>query len=263
MTAVGAVAGGRWIRSSGAAGARGTRLVALPHAGGSASAFRFLSNALAPEFPVLAVQYPGRQDRFHEPLVTDVHELADHVVEALEPYLEEPLALFGHSMGASIAFETVRRLERRGVGPSALIVSSRTAPGIGLGLPHTVHELGDAELLAELAAFGAVDPRITQDEELLRHTLDVIRGDYRAVESYRPVPGTRVHCPVSVLVGDRDPRVSPAQAAAWQDWSARGVDLRVFEGGHFFLEDHADAVAALVRTALGRAPGPVPVATAG
>ncbi|MFG3223605.1 thioesterase II family protein [Kitasatospora sp. NPDC048194] len=264
MTSAPAVAGGRWIRSFHSARPGGARLVALPHAGGSASAFRFLSNALAPEHQVLVVQYPGRQDRFHEPAVTDVHELAEHVVESLEPYLDEPLVLFGHSMGASIAFETARRLERRGAGPAALIVSSRTAPGIGLGLPHTVHELGDAELLAELAAFGAVDRRIAEDEDLLRHTLEVIRGDYRAVETYRPVAGSRVHCPVSVLVGDRDPRVSRDQASAWEAWSARGVDLRVFEGGHFFLEEHAEAVAALVRAALVRAAAvrPVPAGTA-
>jgi surfactin synthase thioesterase subunit len=255
VTAVRAAAPSSWIRTFDTVEVGATRLVALPHAGGSASAFCLLSTALAPEFQVLAVQYPGRQDRFHEPLITDIHELADHVVKALEPYLDEPLALFGHSMGASVAFETARRLERRGVAPTALIVSSRTAPGIGLGRPHTVHELGDAELLAELAVFGAVDSRITEDAELLRYTLDVIRGDYRAVETYRPVAGARVHCPVSVLVGNRDSRVSPAQAAAWEDWAVQGVDLRVFEGGHFFLEDHTDAVAALVRTALWRAPG--------
>ncbi|MFF8771807.1 thioesterase II family protein [Kitasatospora sp. NPDC015120] len=239
-----------WLRSFDTAAGGGTRLVALPHAGGSASAFRFLSQALAPDLPVVAVQYPGRQDRFDEPAVTDLHRLADLVVRALEPHLDEPLALFGHSMGASIAFETALRLERLGIAPAALIVSSRTAPGIGLGRPDLVHELGDTELLAELQAFGAVGPLITEDRELLRYTLELVRADYRAVESYRPVPGSRVHCPVSVLLGTRDPRVSRAQGAAWQDWSAREIALHLFEGGHFFLEDHADAVTALVRAAL-------------
>lgn len=239
-----------WIRSFHPAAADSVQLVALPHAGGSASAFRTLSAALAPEIEVLAVQYPGRLDRYHEPVVTDIHVLADRVAEALESALDRPVALFGQSMGASVAFELALRLEQRGVRPRALVLLSRTAPGVGLGRPHVVHQLGDAELLAELEAFGAFDARIVEDEDLLEHTLTVVRGDYRAVESYRPTPGARVGCPVSVLVGDQDPRVSPDQASAWGDWAREGIDLRVFEGGHFFLEDNLDAVAELVRGAV-------------
>src|SRR5687767_15700848 len=99
---------GLWIRQYHPAPGSPIRLVCLPHAGGSASFYFPVSRSLSPEVDVLAVQYPGRQDRRHEPMVADIPALSRLVADELAGWLDKPLALFGHSMGASLAFEVAQ-----------------------------------------------------------------------------------------------------------------------------------------------------------
>lgn len=239
-----------WVRRYHPAPDSGVRLVTLPHAGGAAPWFRPLSAALAPGIEVLSVQYPGRQDRLRERPVTDIATLADLVTEALRDWTDRPLALFGHSMGATVGFEVARRLERDGHPPVAFFASARPAPG--LNPAQRVHWLDDTGLLAELRVLSGTDPRLFDDEELLRLMLPMIRADYRAVETYQCATDAVIGCPVTVLVGDSDPRVSVESAAAWDRHAPAGTDLRVFSGGHFYLTDHQEAVTQLVRDALAR-----------
>jgi integrase len=68
--------------------------------------------------------------------------------------------------------------------------------------------------------------------------LPVVRGDYRAIETYRCAPGPRLACPLTVLVGDADPLTTVDEARAWSDHTTGDVDVRVFPGGHFYIEQH-------------------------
>ncbi|MFJ4781626.1 thioesterase II family protein [Streptomyces sp. NPDC088762] len=236
-----------WIRNFHAAPEAPTRLVCLPHAGGSASFYFPVSRALAPDIEVLAVQYPGRQDRRSEPVITDVGVLADHVVEQLgESGDDRPTALFGHSMGALVAFEVARRLQARGTAPSALIVSGRRAPH--LQREANVHKRSDDGLVAELKALSGTDADLLGDEEILRMILPAIRGDYQAVETYRMGPGPALTCPVLALVGDSDPRVDVEGVGGWAEHTDAGFELKVLPGGHFYLVHEQEAVLSAIRT---------------
>lgn len=117
-----------WVRRYHPAPEARHRLFCLPYAGGSASYFLPVARALSPHVDVLAVQYPGRQDRRHEPCVESVEELADLLVDIVKPWADRPLSLFGHSMGASVAFELALRLEALGIVPHSLFASGRRAP---------------------------------------------------------------------------------------------------------------------------------------
>ncbi|KPI19100.1 Oleoyl-(acyl-carrier-protein) hydrolase [Actinobacteria bacterium OK074] len=220
------------------------RLVCFPHAGGSAGFFFPLVEPLAPDVELLAVQYPGRQNRRLEPCVDDIGALADAVAAALAEggrSDDRPLALFGHSMGAVVAFETARRLDRP---PLRLYASGRRAPGTHRA--EHVHRRDDDGIVAELRELSGTDSRILGDEEILRMILPAIRADYRAVETYRPAPGATVDCPVSALVGDSDPRVTLDEARAWAGHTTGPFDLTVFTGGHFYLADHQQDVIRLI-----------------
>ncbi|MGX2993211.1 thioesterase II family protein [Streptomyces sp. JNUCC 64] len=226
-----------WVRRFHPRPDAAVRLVCLPHAGGSAGSLFGLSRDLPGFAEALCVQYPGRQDRLGEPLVDDLSLLADRVHAALRPWTDRPLALFGHSMGASLAFEVARRLERdEGVVPAVLFVSARRAPSVHRR--ETVHQLDDAGLLAEVMGLDGTDRSLLDHEELLRMVLPAIRADYRAVETYRCAPDASVRCPVLALTGDRDPRVTPEEAAAWERHTREEFALRVFDGGHFYLNPH-------------------------
>ena len=117
-----------WLRRFHPAADAPVRLVCFPHAGGSASFYFPGSAALADGCDVSALQYPGRQDRRHEPNVDDIGVLADRIAPVLEPLFDRPVVFFGHSMGAVLAFEVARRLEARGHEPALLFASGRRAP---------------------------------------------------------------------------------------------------------------------------------------
>ncbi|MFF2791067.1 thioesterase II family protein [Streptomyces sp. NPDC058049] len=238
-----------WIRRFREIPEAAVRLVCLPHAGGSATYFFPLAEALTPRVEVLAIQYPGRQDRYREPCVNDMTELVEQTLKAVLPWTDRPLALLGHSMGATVAFEVARRLEAEVIVPRALLASGRRAPtaASGAGLP----SLDDRSLLAELELLHGTDARLFQDEDLLRMVMPAIRSDYEALEGYRYRPGPGLTCPVVALTGDRDRRVPVDQARAWSDVTDAAFDLRVFGGGHFFLSERTAEVADVVRGALG------------
>jgi surfactin synthase thioesterase subunit len=212
---------------------RGT-LVCLPHAGGSASFFFPVSNALRTAYDVLAVQYPGRQDRRAEPCLATVEELADHLAPLLLPLAErEPMTLFGHSMGATLGFEVALRLEAAGATPSALFASGRRAPS--RPRDERVHERDDAGLLAEVRALSGTNTDLLGDDEVVRMILPALRADYRAAETYRYRPGPPLSCPITALVGDDDPKVTVDEAMSWCDHTTAEFAHRVFPGGHFYL----------------------------
>jgi surfactin synthase thioesterase subunit len=216
------------------------QLVVLPHAGGAASFYVPLCRALAPAADVVAVQYPGRQERRSEPCVTDLVELAELVAAALADRLDRPTVLFGHSMGATLAFELARRLPVVHVFASARRAPSRWRDD------DRVHEGDDAQLIAEVMALGGSSAELLADEEIAAMVLPSLRGDYRAAETYRWTPGPPLTVPVTVLVGDDDPKVSLDEARAWEEHTTGQVDLHVFSGGHFYLVDHQREVVDLV-----------------
>ncbi len=231
----------RWIRRFAPADDAATRLVCLPHAGGSASFFVPYATALHPRTDVLAVQYPGRQDRWCDPLIDNMSDLADAATDALRPWLDRPFALFGHSMGASLAFEVAGRLTRDGSVPTHLFASGRRAPSCHRDGEH-IHLKSDDAIVAELAAISGTDPSVLAEPELLAMVLPGVRNDFRVAETYRSTGAPPLTCPITVLIGDEDPRVSFDEAQAWRAHTTGAFDVRIFPGGHFYLVDNRNGV---------------------
>jgi len=235
-----------WIKPlRGAAGAR-ARVLFLPHAGGAASFYAPFARRFPDGYDVAAVQYPGRQERLGEPFVSTVEGLADRLVPSLRRWATGPvpLVLVGHSMGASVAFESVLRLGHdRLTAHCRLVVSGRTAPSV---TREAQAFDSDQDLLDHLARLGGTDAAIFSSPDLMDLVLPAVRNDYRAVTWYRPVPDAVVETPVLCLTGDRDPQVTPEEAGAWKSHTTAGFRLEMLPGGHFFLSDHPDTVVRLV-----------------
>ncbi|MEV4434155.1 alpha/beta fold hydrolase [Streptomyces sp. NPDC049555] len=233
----------RWFRRYAVTAAPRRRLLVLPHAGGSASFFHSWGAAFDDDTEVLVARYPGRHDRMTDPCIDDMAELTDSVTAALLPFLDVPLTLFGHSMGASLAYELALRLEsRHGVRPAALHVSSRKAPH--RLTPRPLHTEGDAALIAEVRRLGGTDDALLDDPDLVELLLPAIRADFTLVGTYGPRSAVPVGCPVHAYVGDEDPAVTPADMAAWADVAPRGFTLDVLPGGHFYLVEQRTALVA-------------------
>jgi surfactin synthase thioesterase subunit len=235
-----------WFRRYQPAERATVRLVCLPHAGGSASFWVPLARALSPAIDVLSVQYPGRQDRRQEPCIADIGALADEIAAALRPWCDRPLAILGHSMGATLGFELARRLEAEGQADLVrLFASGRRAPSVHK--VETVHQKDDEGVLAELKKLSGTDARILGDEEIMRMALPAIRADYQAAETYRYTGGARLRCPVTALSGTADPKAPLDEVRPWAGHTDGEFELHTYAGGHFFLADHQPAIITLIR----------------
>jgi pyochelin biosynthetic protein PchC len=229
-----------------------TRLVCFPYAGGSASFYFPMSQALSPTVDVLAVQYPGRQDRYSEPALTDLSALADGIASALGDWTDRPLSFFGHSMGSLVAFEVASLLQERGVKLSALFAS-------GGRPPHLWHDRGmykrsDNALIAELKELGGTDSSALGNDEILRMVLPALRSDYQAIETYRYRSSPKLTCPILALVGDSDPQVAADEVREWGKHTSAGLDLQVLPGGHFYLINQQTAILSAIRERITSSP---------
>lgn len=229
-----------WLRSFAPNPDSEIQVVCLPHAGGSASFYLPFVQELSPVAEVLAVQYPGRQDRRHEPCIDNLVALADRIAEVLAPRPDRQTVLFGHSMGATLAFELARRI------PTAhLFVSGRRAPSCWRD--ERVHQQDDHGLIAAMQALNGTSSALFHDEKILRIVLPAVRADYRAAETYRYAEGPAITTSISVFLGDDDPMVTLDEAHAWQLHTSGTTELHVLPGGHFYLVNSWPRIADLVR----------------
>ncbi|MEU6575145.1 alpha/beta fold hydrolase [Streptomyces sp. NPDC046805] len=237
-------------------------MVCFPHAGGAAGYYHaLLGNSLAGS-GMAAVQYPGRHDRLAEPCPGSVRELAEGVLPELREHAAgRPLVLFGHSMGALVAFEAAHLLREQGLTPAALVVSGQQAPHHPASADaEGVDRLSDEDLVARLVRLGGTAADAFSDPEMLDLVLPATRADFRAAAGYTYTSRPPLPVPVTAIVGDRDSGVSEAGAGSWSTHTTAGFALRVLPGGHFYLAEAANTrqVVEAIRAALPPEPRRAP-----
>jgi medium-chain acyl-[acyl-carrier-protein] hydrolase len=191
-----------------------------------------------------AIQLPGREQRFAEPCFDRLDPLLDALMPVLNPWLDRPFVLFGHSLGALVAFELARRLAD--VPPAGVVASAFRAPH--LPAERALSGLPDAEFVAEIARLGGTPPELLGDAELMEAMLPALRADFALAESYRHEPGMRLAAPIVAMGGAADPWVGAEALGDWAAHTGAGFRLRLFRGGHFYLvEERGEVIAELAR----------------
>jgi surfactin synthase thioesterase subunit len=229
------------------------RLFCLPHAGGGASVFRSWNELLPPSIEACPVQLPGRENRIGDTPYRQLRPLVEALATALEPYLELRCALFGHSMGATIAFELAHRLKRRGREPVALIVSARRAPHLPAGEP-PIHQLPDAEFREALRDLAGTPDSVLENGELMELLLPLLRADFEINDSYEPSANAPLTCPIVVFGGEDDAAVSRSQLEAWRELTSGPFRLSMLPGGHFIVMDSRDTLLTAIAEELTGSP---------
>jgi surfactin synthase thioesterase subunit len=207
---------------------------------------------------VVPVQLPGRESRFVEDLVTSAGELVAALVDAVGTEAGPRYAVFGHSMGALLAYDLACALAAAGRPPTHLIVSAHVPAHLMALKPRPTHvaRMSDLDLRDYLAANGGLAGEQFEDEDLLAILLPLLRADLTVCESYRWTPRPPLDVPVTALGGEHDPNAPGALLARWSELTAAGFRRRLLPGGHHYLYDNPAAVAGALSEILRDPPEP-------
>jgi len=211
------------------------RLFCVAYAGGGSSVFRGWDGCLPSSVQLCPVQLPGRESRLADPPYTRLPLLLPALADGLSPALDKPFALFGHSMGALVAFEFARYLRRnRMPEPTRLFVSGHRAPHLPYPRPY-VHQLSDDRLLDELRRFRGTPEALLENAELMELILPAIRADFAICETYDYLAESPLEVSITAFGGLDDSDASPDDLSLWHTQTRARFRLRLFPGSHFFL----------------------------
>lgn len=214
------------------------QLVCFPPEGASASFYRAWCCRLPATVELLAVQYPGREDRLHEACIDDMHLLADRTADALGLPTTRSLVLFGHGLGAALAFEVALRLEKRLVARTVrLFVSGRGPCSEADDSRSGATDVAPSTGLYDLASSAQEcmnDPAI----------LPAMHSDCRISAGYQPDAGVKLRSPIAAYVGVDDPTISMDQIRRWSNYTWGDFHARSFPGNHFYLSQNSGMVVA-------------------
>jgi surfactin synthase thioesterase subunit len=235
------------------------RLVCFPYAGAGASIYFAWAKYFAQrDIEVWNIQYPGRESRLSDPPLREFSAMIEQLTNALRSLetADIPLAFFGHSMGAVLAYETACALLRQNRrAPAALFLSGRNAPSHRRAPPR-LHDLPPAELLDAVAEFGNLSAAIRNEPELIELLMPALRADFAMLYDYHHTgdagQGTHLSCPISVFGGESDPWTDAAGLGDWRQVTDGRFSLEVFSGGHFFINDHRQAIWQAIEQDLNR-----------
>jgi medium-chain acyl-[acyl-carrier-protein] hydrolase len=221
------------------------RVLCVPDAGGDVTTFRGWGERFRTA-DLGIVELPGRGGRIREPLVMSVSQAAYGVAAAVTDLPAYPTVLFGHGLGALIAFETARCLRDHGWPLLALFVSGRRAPSLPDPLP-PVAGLPEAAFVAELRRNGNIIPDgVLSDPELMELLLPGLRADSRMLDSYQYEAAEPLHCPIVASGGLADPLASRTDLEAWRSETRGRFSAHMFGGGHSYLYAETEAVTSLI-----------------
>ncbi|MFC5703417.1 thioesterase II family protein [Cohnella faecalis] len=225
-------------------------LFMFPYAGASASVYEKWKPLFHESIDIVPVEIPGRGKRFPEPPLRRIGPIVEDAYTRIEGQLSErPYALFGHSLGSVVAFELARKAKRLGKKPPVrLFVSGRAAPQVK-ELDEPVYLLPDERFKQKIRSLGGTPPEFFQNEQLLSLFLPILKADYEASDTYRDEADAsdKLSCGMTVLHGTED---EPCDPSEWSVHSTGTSDFHEFEGGHFFINEHAKPVAELINRLL-------------
>lgn len=242
MTAARSFSDGRWFVVPRPLDIPRLRLFCFPYAGGGAFAFRKWAERVPNGVELCGVQLPGRESRFNEPGYTRLTDLVRDLAGVIGPATDVPLAFFGHSMGALVAFALARELRRASVrGPELLMVSGCRAPQRPDPDP-PIHALPVPEFLQELRELNGTPEAIFRDEELLQLLVPMLRADFEVCETFEYRHEQPLECPIAAFGGTVDPDVAREDLEAWSEQTSASFSLRMFPGDHFYFVDRPAAL---------------------
>ena len=219
------------------------RLYCFPYAGGSAHIFLPWNALTTADIEIIAVQYPGRSTRFNEPLIDNCTLMAKAIAAEINAESSKPFAILGYSMGAVIAYETLRHLNQR---PQALFLCASQPPRFP---SNHRYKQSDEQMIEDIRKLGGVDERLLQDAEMRSMIINMMRADFKLLDTYE-ASSQKLNLPVHIIYGENDSHVTPLAAKSWANLCGAPIFHHEIKGGHFFIRSHRDELINYVQHSL-------------
>jgi len=210
-------------------------LFCLPFAGGTASVFKTLPESLGVIARMVPLELPGRGLREAEATPKTVDAMVADISAQIDAEGEAPYAIFGHGLGARLAYLVAcrRRAENRPE-PLLLILAGEGPPEVapwrsGLsGLP-------EDEFLKAAVAAGAYPEEMLKLTSRMAETVGPpLRADLRAFDAFDPPNAAPLSCPMLVILAGRDV-VTKREADRWSRRTTGRFEMKVIPGVQFFF----------------------------
>ncbi|MEK6223126.1 MAG: alpha/beta fold hydrolase [Chloroflexota bacterium] len=227
---------GKWLHHSSPNPNSKLNLICFPAAGGSASIYHGWPQALPNSVEVLAVRLPGRGARIKEPAFESIPKIVAQISDELKSVNDKPLAIYGHSFGGLLAFETARRASLQNFPMAFLALSGMRAAHLP-DRRNPIHALNNRGFMREVEMLKGTPPEILAQEELIKIVLPALRADFTAIENYQFTEGPKLTCPIYAFCGLQDDLVSEGEINAWQDHTSGIFNLQMLPSGHHFDSD--------------------------
>ncbi|TWA72498.1 medium-chain acyl-[acyl-carrier-protein] hydrolase [Azospirillum brasilense] len=238
-----------WLQGFRPVSAPRRTLICFPYAGAGAAVFRDWASDVGPDTELLAVRLPGRESRIGEPPLRRAEDAVSAILDALHPLGDRPLILFGHSLGAALAYATARALVARGCPPALLVVSGRRAPHLpSRRLPS--HALDDEAFRTRLIALGGTPPEVLACDELMELMLPMLRADFVMSDGFHEDAPSPIPVPILAFAGVEDNEATVEEVSAWEQVAGAAFALCTLPGGHFFLHENRSLIASQVQRSL-------------
>jgi medium-chain acyl-[acyl-carrier-protein] hydrolase len=221
----------------------GQRLFCFPHAGVGPSVFRGWADEMLADSEVCLIQLPGREGRLRETPFSSIVDLMPALIEDMLPLLDQPFAFYGHSLGATVAFECAQNLRRtHRLLPTHLFAGASPAPQLPWN--HSpMRSLPESEFLSEMERrYGALPREVISDAEMRALVLPILRADITMIEKHTHSPEAPLDCNITVFGGLQDHMVKRSELEAWREQTSGRFRLQMFDGNHLFLKSHKDQI---------------------
>lgn len=219
----------------------------IPYAGASVNVYYRWKRWLPKEYELCLNELAGRGSRYNECFYQSVHQAAVDIAERMIAQLgEDEYILFGHSMGALVAYEVYYELRNQGVkAPKHMFFSGRRAPQI-LCRKCNIEKMDDKTFLSMVEALGGIQKEFYK-EEIVNVFLPIMRADFTMIEGYLYLPQKlKIECNVGVLYGLDDVSLSLEEVSRWKEVCGNNVSFFEFPGGHFFINNSPEKIVSLI-----------------